>query len=163
MPKFREPRYLILWEAETGSLLAEVEVDEEPDDIAFGVDGTSVILHSRQSRHSVKRWRISPAPSSDLNLPTGTNWNNHPSLPMVFAPMYDDQQDSAPPAIVPPQYRCEKESGWILDGQGRRILWIPPNMRGYSTDCCGKKVVIGSRRGKVIVVDFSDDQVEHSV
>jgi len=110
--------FLRLREAKTGSLLAKVKVDgefndnddnddsnddndnyddDDAKDVAFGVDGTSVIL---QSRHSVKRWRISPAPSFDHNLTTRINRNNHSSPPMVFVPMLDDQQHSTPPAIA---------------------------------------------------------------
>jgi WD40 repeat protein len=157
------PDHLTLWEAKTGSLLAKVEVDKEfddEDDVAFGVDGSSVIL---QSRHSVKRWQISPAPFSDHNLPTRTNRNNHSSPPMVFVPMLDDQQHSTPSAIVPHQYRYEVGNGWILDGQDRHVLWIPPNLKGHASDCYGKKVVVGCLTGKVILVDFSDHQVEHPV
>ena len=152
-----------MWEAETGSLLAEVEVDEEfddGDDVAFGVDGTSVIL---QSRHSVKRWQISPTLSSDHNLPTRMNRNNHSSLPMVFVPMLNDQQHSTPPTIVPHQYRYENENGWILDGQDRCVIWIPPNLKGRASDYYGKKIVVGSSKGKVTVVDLSDHRVEHPV
>jgi len=159
----RRLRCLTLWKVETGSLLAEVEGDgkfNDYNDVAFGVDGTSIIL---QNRHSVKRWRISPAPSSDHNLPIGIDRNNHSSLPMVFVPMLDDQQHSTPPAIVPHQYRYEKENGWILDGQDRRVLWIPPSLKGDASDCYGKKTVIGSFTGMVTVVDFSDHQVEHPV
>jgi hypothetical protein len=161
MPKDEEPRYLTLWEVKTGSLLARVEVDRKFDNVAFGVDGTSV--HSRQSLHSVKRWRISPAPSSDLNLPIRINRNNYSSLPMVFVPVHNDQKCSTPTAIVPHQYRYEKENGWILDGQDRRILWIPPDLRGNMSDRYGKKIVIGSSRGMVTVVDFSDHRVEHTI
>jgi dipeptidyl aminopeptidase/acylaminoacyl peptidase len=156
---------LTLWEVETGSPLANSEADweefDDEEDVAFGVDGTSVIL---QSRHSVKRWRISPAPY-DHNLTFEINWKINPwSLPLSFVPMLDDQQHSTPPAIVPHQYRYKDEdAGWILDGQDRRVLWIPPNLKGGISDCYGKKIVIGSPGGKMILVDFSDHQVEHPV
>jgi WD40 repeat protein len=154
--------YLTLWEAGTGSLLAKVRLHRKFNDVSFDFDGSCVILRSRQNPHSVERWRISPAPSSDHNLrPTRTNSNNYSPLPMVFVPMHDDQQHSLSPAIASHQYHYDPIDGWILDRQDRRVLWIPPNMRSYAYDCCGKKVIVGSPTGKVILVDFSDNQVEH--
>jgi len=82
---------------------------------------------------------------------------------MVFVPMLDDQPHSTPPAIVPHQYGYEDENGWILDRQDRRVLWIPPSLKGRASDCCGKKIIVGSPTGNVILVDFSDHQVEHPV
>jgi len=146
----QESRNLTLWEAKTGSLLAEVQVDRVFDNVAFGVYGIRVILQSRQT-HSVETWRLSRVRSSGHNLPTRINGNNqNSSLPMVFVPVHDGQQRST----SPPRHRYNIRNGWILDGKSRRVLWVPPNSRSHASDCCGEKIVMGCSTGKLAIVDF---------
>jgi len=70
-----------------------MDVDHSFDNILFGVDGTSVIL--RNNDLVSHRWQISPSPSYNHN-----NRNDHSSLPMVFVPMHDEEQQSTSPAVA---------------------------------------------------------------
>jgi hypothetical protein len=99
----------------------------------------------------VNRWRIS---STSMFSPS--RMSSSMPVMMVFVPIPDNEQ-SAPPDAAPHQYHYEKGSEWILDEQNRRVLWIPPDQRGDgASDFNGKKVVLGSLRGKVTIMDFSD-------
>jgi WD40 repeat protein len=144
---------LTLWEVETGELLAETKLEGRfRRHIAFGVDATSVVL---QTYSTAMRWQISPAPSFNYE---DDNWDNYPSLPLVFIPIHDDHQSTSP-AVAPCQYDYDDDGGWISDRQGRQVFWVLPDRRG-EVDRYGEKFVIGSRHGKVTFVDLSDVNVE---
>jgi hypothetical protein len=55
-------------------------------------------------------------------------------------------------------YRCDEEDEWILDQDGRRVLWIPPDERPRSWNFTHeRKIVIGTEGVKVYSVEFSAD------
>jgi WD40 repeat protein len=137
----RTSRYLELWEIATGKCLASMELDRYFDKVAFGVDGTSIIL---ENNDQTMRCSISPSQS------TSDHMDYHSSLPMKFIPLHDPQQ-SVPTHLH--HYRRRRE--WILDEQKRRVLWVPPDLR-HAGDSYEKKVVLGSHSGRVPIVDISD-------
>jgi hypothetical protein len=135
-----------------------MDVDISFKTVASDIDGTNFIL---QGDDPMNRWRIS---ISNREMLDDDNVTNNSSLPMVFVPIYDGQPQSISPAVALRQHPYREHSEWILDEKDRRVLWIPPDTRGSVSSCHGKKIVIGSRSsGKVTILDFSNDQVEHPV
>jgi WD40 repeat protein len=133
---------LELWEVATEKHLASMELDGYVEKVTFGVDGTSVVLDKISS---TMRYEISSIQSSSNDDKDG-----HSSPPMQFVRMDDKQQ------FVSSHLPCyRQESGWILDEQERRVLWVPPDLRNGS-DAYGKKIVLGSDSGRVAILDFSD-------
>ena len=85
--------------------------------------------------------------------------NNHDrtKLPMVFVPTMEEQSNQD--ASVPCQsYHYKTDSEWIMDQDGRHILWIPPDERprkfwnGFKHE---KKILIQTESGKIYFVNFS--------
>jgi WD40 repeat protein len=134
---------LKLWEVATGKCLASLDVGGSFNKIVFGVDGTSVILESSGSLEVV-RYGISPTHSSSSNH----DKDKHSSLPLEFIPLHDTQS---------PVSSHFSGWDWIRDEQERLVLWVPPDLK-YTSDFCGKKVALGSRSGRVVMVDISDVQ-----
>jgi hypothetical protein len=137
-----------------------MDVDGQFPNVAFGVDGTSIILEKDDS--SVMKWEISPAPTSTQKSFTDNQSSDadelpaDDNLPMVFVPTPGTQLSVFPNVTPPHQYHHEQSSEWILDEQKRRVCWVLPDLRGAKSDCHGKKVVFGSITGRVTIVDFSD-------
>jgi WD40 repeat protein len=56
-------------------------------------------------------------------------------------------------------FSLDKETGWInrqeQGGAWRRVCWLPLDLRGDAIAYSGQKVVIGSPRGDVTILDFS--------
>ena len=147
-----ESMHLELWEVETGDCLASTQVNDRFDTVAFGVGGDSVIFSSLETQ-AQKRWMISP---NTRDLPSSnSNDGNHSPLPMSFYPLHDTQQ---PTSLDVPSHQVYYEGNeeWILDKQKRRVCWVMPDMRGYRYERYGEMVVIGSRNGRVTIVDVSD-------
>jgi len=137
---------LELWEVATGKCLASLDVGRYFNEVVFSVDGTSVIL---ETPSSVVRYGISPTHSSSSS---NHGKDGHSSLPLKFVPLRNTQPS------VSSNFHCYRQrSEWILDEQDRRVLWVPPDLRG-KCDSCGKKVVLGSPSGRVVIVDISDVQ-----
>jgi hypothetical protein len=92
--------HLELWEIVTGKRLASVEVDKSFQKVAFGVDGTYVIL---ESKDLAMIHRISPNQSTSNN-----DENGHLSLSMEFIPVHDTQQ-----SVSPRHYHYLPGNEWI--------------------------------------------------
>jgi len=159
-------KHLVLCEVDSGKSLAEMTVaaDDEAS-FVFNIDGTIRNVFAKYG--SPNRWRITPAPSPNHESFSDDNENYPSSLPMVFVPIYDEQQQQQPTPFIfsasaPHQYEFYLDEGWIEDEQYRRVLWIPPDLRGGS-DCYEEKFVIGSPTGKVMIMHFSDDHPGHSI
>jgi WD40 repeat protein len=148
---------ITLWDLGSGNCLAFLYCSDllwRPQ-IAFAVDGTSVFIHSiNKITHHL---HISPAPLS--NRHHGSNTAEFTSLPLVFIPMQD--KSSYQVASVP-RKRCRYKgfgSGWILDENGRHLLWLPQDRRcsrGATSGCHGKKIAIATDDDRVYVADFSN-------
>lgn len=112
--------------------------------VCFSVSGASVILESRDDR-VVRSWNIvtNPELSSDDD-----------ALPMVLIPTPEEEHPKSG-NLPPPTYRYSRGDEWVLDQGDRRICWIPADQRGFSTVFRGNKLVLGSRSGKVSLLDFS--------
>jgi len=145
-----QPLQLTLWEVATGECLALMDVDDTFKDVAFDVDGTSVILTSDDAL--VKSWEISTAPQVPSDYQSSVEGD---TLPMSFVPVHDIQQPTSPDIILR-HYHYRNESEWILDEHNRRVLWIPADMRGFSSNWHRNKVVLGSHTGRVPILDFPD-------
>ena len=122
--------------------------------ISFGVDGTSVSL--LKDGGDTKDWVISAHHRDLLTMTLEDGVGTE--LPMVFVPTGSAEKRSNPDASVPFQlYRDDGE--WILDRNGRRVLWIPPDERPQDiwNNKFGrrKQVLIKTESGKVYFVTFS--------
>jgi WD40 repeat protein len=124
-------------------------------------DGTKSWLISRPLK-SQRRRRISP--NYNINLTRDSTENSgstlgqrdYTKLPMVFVPTTEEQsnQDASTPCQ---SHRCNTDDEWILDQDGRRVLWIPPDERPrkiWNTINCEKVMVIQTESGKVYYVKF---------
>jgi WD40 repeat protein len=139
-----------LWSLPAGKCLAQLGLDDlrRMSTVYFGADGSSVLVTAEDG--CTKTWRISPASLLDRD-PT----NETASLPMVLVPIHEEW--SHPDTSAPSQWYHYKEGdAWIVDQNGVRMLWVPPDRRGYSIDIHGKKVALGTWRGRVCMVDFPD-------
>jgi hypothetical protein len=52
--------------------------------------------------------------------------------------------------------RQSNDGSWIFDEHNRQILWVPPANRGFAAHWRGHHLVIGSRSGRLTLVDFSN-------
>jgi WD40 repeat protein len=142
--------HIILWDLGSGKRLARLDFDSPSwweSQITFAVDGNSVFIHDDDNTIT-QRWHISPARQEK----PPSNSKQSTSLPLVFSPVQE-----APSRSVLRQ-RCRYEGDeWILDDDGRRILWLPPDRRGpaSASKCHGKKIAVGSG-GRVYLADFSN-------
>jgi WD40 repeat protein len=137
-----------LWSLVTGKRLAQLELDHQwKSDIAFNVDGSSILITAGDG--STKSWRITPTPPPDQR---SSSSKTSASLPMVLVPMHPGQDASAP--LICQSYDYNIGDEWIVGQDGARVLWVPPDRRGCSI-VHGKKVAIGTRGGRVYMVDFS--------
>jgi hypothetical protein len=82
------------------------------------------------------------------------------SLPMALTLLPAEKEPSNQTTSTQNQsYRCDEEDEWILDQDGRRVLWIPPDERprrswNFTHE---RKIVIGTEGVKVYSVEFSAD------
>ena len=158
-------RYRVkLWDLETKEYLAHLTFDGVLDDeaqVSFSSDGASVCV-----KHSggTKWWGITPASRSNRTTPVIRNNDGTKSLPighsrsrtkqrMISVPIAEksSNQDVSRPRQ---SYRCNEDGEWILDQNGRRVLWIPPDERPQETQMYGRKVIIQTESGKIYIVDF---------
>jgi len=157
-----EPKEVKLWDVATGDHLASMQVKDSIISISFNVDETSLILNLG---YKEEWWRIisstptsfyhdgSDADSNYVSIDESYTSSNRP-LPKFFS-YEQDQQPQIQPEISLHHYRHDHgaKSPWVMDRQGRRVLWAPTDSREMS-DCNGKKVVFGSRSGVVTIVEF---------
>jgi WD40 repeat protein len=145
-----------LWSLATGKRLSHLELDDQRQisKISFGVDGFSILATIDDG--SLRSWRVCSAPSPGRG---SSNIKASASLPMVLAPIRGKRpHQGGTPALTPPsQYLCYKHGDeWIVDENGMRILWIPQDRRNsVSIDVHGRKVGVGTKSGRVYMVDFS--------
>jgi hypothetical protein len=115
---------------------------------SFAINGKSVSLEKRDSTKNGRTiptcdgttsWLISPNPRSLLQ--------------MIFVPITKEQSNQGPSVQSQP-YSCDRDGEWILDQDGRHILWIPPDERPRKSWSRGSKVVVTTASGKVYIVDI---------
>jgi WD40 repeat protein len=136
-----------LWDVVTGQLLARRGDSSQQSQvrprISFTADGTSVVVDNTT-------WRISPVSV----FAAGTS-SNRLSLAFVRG-----SETKSVPGIIPPQYYLAHDEGWVLNQQGKRICWVPPDRRSTVSnrqrDAHGNMLALGSKSGKVTILDFSD-------
>ena len=144
-----------LWDLKSEGCLAHLEFDDplkEQVQISFSTDATSVSVLKHNGTQS---WRIHTSHNSTWFSQTKNG--DATKLPKVFVPTMKEQSNLY--ASMPCQsYRCYKDGEWILDLDGRRILWIPPDERPRMIWNCfkhEKKVLMQTESGKVYIVNFS--------
>jgi WD40 repeat protein len=152
--------HIRLWDLGNGNCLAHLDFDSPvlfTTGLTFAIDGTSVFFHSI---NEIMFWRISPARSSNNYYKSFFKNDLLISLPLIFIPIQDESSLQVVSASMPRRYcRYEgRESEWILDEDGKRILWLPQDQRSWRTrNSHGKKIALGTSDGRsVYVVDFSD-------
>ena len=57
--------------------------------------------------------------------------------------------------------RCYQSGDWVwaLDDKGKKLLWIPPAIRGNAR-WHGQKLLIGGDIGRLTLIDFSDTKID---
>ena len=164
--------HMKLWDLKSERWLAHLEFDKQLQvqaPILFVPGATSV---SVLTNRGTKSCHISPNHNIGnhiMNHDSTTSWliSRNPNtiqtrnrmkncdgtrLPMVFVPKWSNQS-----AFVPCQsYRCDMDDEWILDQDGRRVLWIPPDERPRKFLCFEheKKVLVLTEGGKVYFFNF---------
>jgi WD40 repeat protein len=149
---------IILWDLGSDKCLARLDFDlpfSLDSRIAFAVDGTGIFIHIGDE--IIQYWRISSAPLSNHRVEPFSMKKFFTSLPLVFIPM---QEKSSHQVLSVPRQCCRYEGDeWILDTNGKRILWLPPDRRGpvSASKSRGKKIAVGTNSGRrVYLADFSD-------
>jgi len=115
-------------------------------------DGTKSWLIARPLTH---QWGIPPNNTNLIIDPI--KHGEGTKLPMVFVPTTEERsnQDASAPCQ---SYYCDTDDEWILDQDGRRVLWIPPDerprkiWRGSQRE--NKFIVVQTESGKVYFVYF---------
>jgi WD40 repeat protein len=170
------PSNMKLWDPKGEGCLAHLEFDRplqvEPQ-ISFSINGTSVSLLKNSG---TQNWRIAPNHNIDLTIYSIRNSDGTKSrlisdrrsqmkslddgdgtmLPMVFVPTTDEWPNQDAPALCR-SYRCDTDGEWILDQDGMRVLWIPPDERPRKFWCFKRerKILIQTENGKIYFVNFS--------
>lgn len=52
---------------------------------------------------------------------------------------------------------------WIVDGNGQRVFWVPPDRRAHKRAEFGRKLVLGTEDGIIVTLDFSNTIVEQLI
>jgi WD40 repeat protein len=162
---FLSSPHMILWDLRSGKRLAHLDVDfpiPQRSRITFAVDGSGVLFTS-SGDEIMQCWRISPAPSSSHHDHSSDS-DQATSHPLVFIPIEDKSSHEVLSASVPIQH-CHyvgDHSEWILDEDGKHILWLPPDRRAeaWSSECHDKKIAvpvwIDWNNTRIYLADFSD-------
>jgi hypothetical protein len=168
------PSHMMLWDLKHARCLANLEFDRQLQveaQISFSINATSVCILNNSGTQS---WRISPNQNTDLTrnsikisdgttsrlfsaCPSRASNSDAKKLPMIFVPTTEEwsNQDTSAPCQ---SYRCDTDDEWILDQDGRRVLWIPPDERprkiwgGFKRE---KNIIVQTESGKVYFVNFS--------
>jgi WD40 repeat protein len=176
--------HMELWDLKSGKLLAHLKFNrllQRQAQISFSTKARSVFI--LKNSDGPQSWCIFPNHNIECNMMEGPNSENHITnryswlisrssnaiqtrnctknrdgtrLPMVFVPTTEEWSNQG--AFAPYQcYRCDTDDEWILDQDGRQVLWIPPDERPRKFLCFEyeKKVLILTEGGKVYFVKFS--------
>ena len=168
------PSEMKLWDLKSQECLAHLQFDRplrRQAQVLFAPNATSVSI--LMTCDSTQSWRISLNHNIDLTRNFIKNSDGTKSrlisirrsrryngiatgiaakLPIVFVPTTSNQD-----ALAPCQsYSCDTDGEWILDQDGRHVLWIPPdeNPRKFWSSVKGKKVLVQTESRKVYFVNF---------
>jgi hypothetical protein len=178
---------MTLWDLESKVCIAHLEFGKRLQvqvQISFSTNGTSVSV--LKNSDGARSWHISPNHSIDLtrnsimNSDGTKSWltsrpsksfvaqldilfnhprdpiTNHTKLPMVFV-LTIEEQSNQDTSMLFQCCCCDSNGEWILDQDGRRIVWIPPDERprniwgGFKRE---KKVLVQTESGKVYFANF---------
>jgi WD40 repeat protein len=149
--------HMKLWDPESNGCLAHLEFDrpfQVKAQISFSTNAKSVSVLNNSGTQS---WRIRTPRISQAARRSRMKNGDATKLPIVFVPTTEERSNQN--ASAPCQfYRCDTDGEWILDQDGRRVLWIPPDerpQRSWNNFKREKKVLIQTESGKVYFVDFS--------
>lgn len=97
------------------------------------------------------------------------------TIELTYVPVYQDANEPIPSrkqlifdldeelasTDPPPLFSPTQE--WILDREGRRVFWLPSDRRGPSIDHFGQRLVLGTRNGNLVILDFSATMTEQLI
>jgi hypothetical protein len=165
------PSHMKLWDRKSEGCLAHLEFDKPLQvqvQISFSTNTTSLSI--LKNGVGMQSWCISPNHNIDLTRDSIKNSDGTMSrlisvhhsrarnsdvnkLPIIFVPTTEEWSNWD--ASVPCQsYHCNTGGKWILDQDGRCVLWIPPDERPRKFWSGFKKVLIQTESGKVYHVNF---------
>jgi len=167
--------HMKLWDLKSNKCLAHLEFDETlrlQAQISFSINATNVFV--LETSYGTRSWSISPNYNIDLARGSiknsdgtsswlfffsyfrGINDRIEDKLPMIFVSttVKRSNQDTSVPCQ---SYRRDTDGEWILDQDGRRVLWIPPDERPRKiwVSKREKKVLVQTESRKVYYVKFS--------
>ena len=166
------PSHMKLWDWKSEGCLAHLEFDRPLQvqvQISFSANATSLSI--LKNGVGVQSWCISPNHNIDLTRDSIKNSDGTMSrlisvhhsrarnsdvnkLPIIFVPTTEEWSNWD--ASMPCQsYHCDTDDEWILDQDGRHVLWIPPDERPMNFWSGFKNVLIQTESGKVYHVNFS--------
>jgi WD40 repeat protein len=146
--------HMKLWDLKSGGCFAHLQSDGplwRTAQISFSTNA-SISISNNSNTWS---WRIHK--SRDSAQRSRTQNGGATKLPMVFIPTTEERTNEDAPTPCR-SYRCDKDDEWILDHDGRHVLWIPPDERPqkvWNTIKCEKVMVIKTESGKIYHVNFS--------
>jgi WD40 repeat protein len=154
-------RFVSLWSENKSLTLRDLENDEylailrythpytnlDKLRIVFAPDGNSIFIDDHVDIHCL---RIGPA-----------SYSQHDRYilapPMAFIPVPECEWSLQDGCLPSSPYQYDAGGCWIMDHDGRHILWLPPDKRNvWSTGYHGKKMALGTRDEKVYIFDFSN-------
>jgi WD40 repeat protein len=107
--------------------------------IRFTHDGTGIIVSDGRQSRSWKVMSRSALPSGDVDT-----YQQVEFVPKSYAS--EDEWIAF--------YKYAGNSDWITDQHGRKICWVPADLRGRNSYCQGSKVAIGANSGRLSWFDF---------
>jgi WD40 repeat protein len=144
-------------------------------DISMRITASGILVDTADGKLLVRTVAISHRGSPDVEYPiilaesssgklfsaiwkgfAATSDDSYEKLLFVEEHEPSSLKDSLLPLLHSEAY-CHQSIGmdWILDRQGRRLLWVPPANRGHAR-WHGRKLLIEGRSGRLTLVDFSE-------
>jgi len=131
-----------LWDIEEQKTVGRLDYtgfNEDIFSIRFSKDGAGITVFGGGESRSWKIVRREALSSTDSN-----------QSPVAFVPL-GTPFDDASPAL----YKHDRDSEWITAQDGKRVFWLPPDLRDpWSFHCQGSKVAMGFGSGRVCWFDF---------
>jgi len=136
---------LWLWDYCNHEFNATAQTDLKDPRLRFSVDGSEFIVspsgwaNGEEDSLFMERWEISQSPLG---------------LRCLGREPYDPDQRLTEPSPELP-HRISEDFQWVVDRDGRRVCWIPPEWRGRGRrDVSGSKFVVCANSERMLIVDL---------